>query len=201
MASRYILRRVLQSSRTGVLCRPLCTKLSQVTNLCQPGTSRMPFHKIQIKKFYSAQANFQVINIKDVEDFQKNVLDNDLPVIVDFHATWCGPCKMLGPRLESVVSSKEGKVVLAKIDVDDNSELAIEYGVQSVPTVMAVKKGEVQSVPTVMAVKKGEVQSVPTVMAVKKGEVQSVPTVMAVKKGEVTNKFIGVDDFVDKLID
>ncbi|GFR97992.1 thioredoxin [Elysia marginata] len=88
---------------------------------------------------------FEVINVQDEDDFKKRVLENDKPVIVDFHATWCGPCKLLGPRLEKLLSEENGKVIMAKVDIDENSDLAMEYGVRSVPTVMGMKDGKVQS--------------------------------------------------------
>lgn len=62
-------------------------------------------------------------------------------MIVDFHATWCGPCKLLGPRLEAIISNKEGQVSLAKVDVDENVEIAMEYLVESLPTVIGFKNG------------------------------------------------------------
>lgn len=91
----------------------------------------------------STTAKFEAFNVQDTTDFKERVLESPTPVIVDFHASWCGPCKLLGPRLESIVASREGKVHLAKIDVDDNADLAMEYGVQSVPTVLGVKNGKI----------------------------------------------------------
>jgi len=76
--------------------------------------------------------------IKDEEEFKEKVLKSDIPVIVDFHASWCGPCKLLGPRIEKVINNYEGKVHLAKVDIDENQELALEYGVSAVPSVIAV---------------------------------------------------------------
>lgn len=91
----------------------------------------------------STLANEFIINIQDEEDFKDRVTDNVAPVVVDFHAQWCGPCKILGPRLESLISSKDGKVILAKVDIDDNTDLAMEHGVQAVPTVLGMKGGKV----------------------------------------------------------
>lgn len=92
------------------------------------------------KRLYSSPAS-TCFNIQDEDDFQKRVLESSTPVIVDFHATWCGPCKLLAPRLEKIVDDQKGEVVLAKVDVDDNVEIAMQYGVESVPTVIAVSKG------------------------------------------------------------
>ncbi|NXT95453.1 THIOM protein, partial [Anhinga rufa] len=82
-------------------------------------------------------------NVQDGSDFQDRVVNNPKPVVVDFHAQWCGPCKILGPRLEKVVAKQEGKVLMAKVDIDDHTDLAIEYEVSAVPTVLAMKNGDV----------------------------------------------------------
>ncbi|KAJ2472404.1 hypothetical protein GGI02_001606 [Coemansia sp. RSA 2322] len=73
--------------------------------------------------------------------FDKDVLDSDVPTIVDFYAEWCQPCKMLGPVLSAAVE-KDGRVNLAKINVDENLDLAGDYKVSSLPTVMAFRDGE-----------------------------------------------------------
>ena len=86
-----------------------------------------------------AKATF---NVQDEEDFKKRVVDNNKTVIVDFHATWCGPCKMLGPRLEKVMTGFDGKADFAKVDIDSLSDLAFDYKVNSVPTVIALKNGK-----------------------------------------------------------
>ncbi|NWU97526.1 THIOM protein, partial [Upupa epops] len=82
-------------------------------------------------------------NVQDGSDFQDRVVNNPKPVVVDFHAQWCGPCKILGPRLEKMVAKQEGKVLMAKVDIDDHTDLAIEYEVSAVPTVLAMKNGDV----------------------------------------------------------
>ena len=88
-----------------------------------------------------------VANVIDVTDatFQKEVLDRSktTPVVVDLWATWCGPCKTLGPILEKVVGATGGKVVLAKIDVDKSPGVARAFQVQSIPAVYALKDGQV----------------------------------------------------------
>ena len=86
-----------------------------------------------------------IFNIQDEEDFEKRVMGSDIPIIVDFHAKWCGPCKLLAPRIEKVIAGKEGKVHLAKVDIDDNSDLALEYGVSAVPSVLAISNGAVKN--------------------------------------------------------
>ncbi|KAA0202254.1 hypothetical protein HAZT_HAZT007924 [Hyalella azteca] len=70
-----------------------------------------------------------MFNVQDEEDFQKRVIDSATPVIVDFHASWCGPCKLLAPRIEKVIAGKGEKVHLAKVDIDDISDVALKYGV------------------------------------------------------------------------
>lgn len=76
------------------------------------------------------------------EDFQNIVLDNKEPAVVDFWATWCGPCKMLAPTIEEIADELDGKIAVGKVDVDENRELAVKYGVMSIPTVIYFKNGE-----------------------------------------------------------
>ena len=75
------------------------------------------------------------------EGFDKALADGQL-MLVDFWADWCGPCKMLGPVIESLGDEYEGKAIVGKINVDDEQELAIRYGVMSIPTVIVFKGGE-----------------------------------------------------------
>ena len=75
--------------------------------------------------------------------FEEVVLKSDKPVLVDFWATWCGPCRMLCPVIEELATEYEGKVVVGKVDVDNNQEFAGKYGVRNIPTVLVFKDGEV----------------------------------------------------------
>ena len=75
--------------------------------------------------------------------FDEVVLKSDKPVLVDFWAPWCGPCRMLGPVIEELASEYEGRVVVGKVDVDNNQEFAAKYGVRNIPTVLVFKDGEV----------------------------------------------------------
>lgn len=70
------------------------------------------------------------------------VIGQDGPVLIDFWAPWCGPCKMLGPVLEEVEKEVAGKAVIAKVNVDDEQDLAVKYGVSSIPTMIVFKKGQ-----------------------------------------------------------
>jgi len=80
-------------------------------------------------------------HITDAE-FEKVVLKNDKPVLVDFYATWCGPCKMAGPVLDKLSDEFVGKIVIVKIDVDENPNAGATYGVQSIPTIIAFNGGK-----------------------------------------------------------
>ena len=75
--------------------------------------------------------------------FDEVVLKSDKPVLVDFWATWCGPCRMLGPVIEELATEYEGRVVVGKVDVDNNQEFAAKYGVRNIPSVLVFKDGEV----------------------------------------------------------
>lgn len=76
------------------------------------------------------------------QDFQEKVIDSDKPVIVDFWAVWCGPCRMLSPVLEEIGKEYSDKVTVAKVNVDDNPGIAAKYGITSIPTVYVFKDGE-----------------------------------------------------------
>ncbi|OHD07021.1 thioredoxin TrxA [Sphingopyxis sp. RIFCSPHIGHO2_12_FULL_65_19] len=75
--------------------------------------------------------------------FQNDVLDSDTPVLVDFWAEWCGPCKMIGPSLEEISDELAGKVVIAKINIDENPDAPGKYGVRGIPTMILFKNGEI----------------------------------------------------------
>ena len=75
--------------------------------------------------------------------FDEKVLKSDMPVLVDFWAEWCGPCKMVGPIMDELSKDFEGKAVVGKIDVDANQEFAAKYGVRNIPTVLIFQNGEV----------------------------------------------------------
>ena len=74
--------------------------------------------------------------------FDKLVLQSDKPVMVDFWAAWCGPCRMVGPIIDELSKEYDGKAVVGKVDVDNNQEFTAKYGVRNIPTVMLFKNGE-----------------------------------------------------------
>ncbi len=78
--------------------------------------------------------------------FQKEVLESDIPVLVDFFATWCGPCKMLAPVIDELAASYAGKVKVCKVDIDQSMNLAAKYQVQAVPTLAFFKNGQLAEV-------------------------------------------------------
>jgi thioredoxin 1 len=85
-----------------------------------------------------------VEKVSDAE-FDKEVLKSDKPVVVDFWAEWCGPCRMIAPALEEISSTLAGKVKIVKLNVDENPATAAKYGVMSIPTLMLFKNGELAS--------------------------------------------------------
>ena len=82
------------------------------------------------------------LNVNDAT-FEKAVLQSSLPVIVDFWAPWCGPCRMVGPILEKLAKEYSGKLLIAKVNVDENQQWASKYGVQSIPTMLFVVDGQI----------------------------------------------------------
>ncbi len=83
-----------------------------------------------------------IIHLKD-PDFRREVLESDAPVLVDFTATWCAPCRAINPTVEALATEYKGRVKVAKLDIDDNQATAQEYGIRSVPTLLLFNKGKV----------------------------------------------------------
>ena len=96
-------------------------------------------------------------NVTD-ENFEAEVLKADKPVIVDFWAEWCGPCKQIAPSLEEIASEMDGKITIAKINIDENPETPGRYGVRGIPTLMIFKNGSVADT-KVGALPKGQLSS------------------------------------------
>ena len=82
------------------------------------------------------------INVTD-DSFETDVKSSTLPVIVDFWAEWCGPCKQIAPTLEEIAKEMDGKITIAKLNIDENPNTPSEYGVRGIPTLMLFKNGEV----------------------------------------------------------
>ncbi|XP_008582083.1 PREDICTED: thioredoxin, mitochondrial [Galeopterus variegatus] len=130
MAQRLLLRRFLAS----VISReppqgqwiPLTSRVLQ-TPQCSPNS--LTVIPSPARTIYTTRVCTTTFNVQDGPDFQDRVVNSETPVVVDFHAQWCGPCKILGPRLEKMVAKQHGKVVMAKVDIDDHTDLAIEYEV------------------------------------------------------------------------
>lgn len=77
------------------------------------------------------------------QNFQQEVLNSEKPVLVDFWATWCGPCKMLAPTISQIADEQEGIVKVGKVDIDQQPQLAAQYGISSIPTLIVFKNGKV----------------------------------------------------------
>ncbi|MXQ80074.1 hypothetical protein E5288_WYG013535 [Bos mutus] len=144
MAQRLLLRRFLTSIISG---KPSQSRWAPVASRALQTPQYSPGYLTvtpsQARSIYTTRVCSTTFNIQDGPDFQDRVVNSETPVVVDFHAQWCGPCKILGPRLEKVVAKQHGKVVMAKVDIDDHTDLALEYEVSAVPTVLAMKNGDV----------------------------------------------------------
>ena len=99
-------------------------------------------------------------NIKDITDasFENDVLKSDRPVLVDFWAEWCGPCKMIAPTLEEIAKEYGGKITVAKVNVDHNQAIPAKFGIRGIPTLILFKNG-VPAAQKVGALSKGQLTS------------------------------------------
>lgn len=96
------------------------------------------FHKFEIHN----ENNIMALEFTD-SNFQEVALDSGKLVMVDFWAEWCGPCRIVGPVVDELSNDYEGKVVIGKVNVDNNSELSAKYGIRNIPTILFIKNGEV----------------------------------------------------------
>ena len=103
----------------------------------------MSVERIYVK--FELQKNINMALELNDSIFEEKVLKSDKPVLVDFWAEWCGPCRMVGPIIDELSKDFEGKAVVGKIDVDANQEFAAKYGVRNIPTVLLFKDGELVS--------------------------------------------------------
>lgn len=78
------------------------------------------------------------------ENYEKEVLESDKPVLIDFYADWCGPCRMMGPIIDEIAEEKGETIKVGKVNVDENQDLAMKYGVMTIPTIAIIKNGEVE---------------------------------------------------------
>jgi thioredoxin 1 len=85
-----------------------------------------------------------LITVTD-DNFEEEVIKSDKPVLIDFWATWCGPCRMIAPIVEQMATEYEGKAKIGKLDVDSNQQTSIKYGVRSIPTILIFKSGELKA--------------------------------------------------------
>ncbi len=103
-------------------------------------------------------ASDAIIEISD-SNFESEVVKSDVPVLVDFWAPWCGPCKAIAPIVEEISSTYEGKIKVGKMNVDENQSTTMKYGIRSIPTIIMFKGGEAVD-QIIGAVPKGEIEKV-----------------------------------------
>lgn len=122
----------------------LKSRLSKLQFTMLRNIQKLPLRNFQIAKLSTTFKNNESFKVQDLKDFNERVKNSKKPVIVDFFATWCNPCKALTPRIENVIAEKNGEVILAKVDIDEHTDLALDYDVGSVPVLVGIRNGKVE---------------------------------------------------------
>jgi thioredoxin 1 len=107
----------------------------------QPGA---PWYTPALQAIWRSSMNEKIVHTTDA-DFDKDVLQADKPVLVDYWAEWCGPCKMIAPILDEIAGEYGDKIKICKLDIDSNQETPPKYGIRGIPTLMLFKNGEVEA--------------------------------------------------------
>ena len=134
-----------QTGLSATLFPPAFPKLSGTHSLSlpnvRPGKPSDRSENRLADDFYQELIMSDILHVTDA-NFKEAVLDNPLPVVLDFWAPWCGPCRMIAPRLEAAAQTFDGRAVIAKYNVDESNEIAGQFGVRGIPTLMVFKSGE-----------------------------------------------------------
>jgi thioredoxin 1 len=110
----------------------------QKINICFLIFSYLKKRKKQVRIIWGKKMSFTITN----DNFQTEVLESPLPVLIDFWAPWCGPCRMLGPVIDQIADEYEGRVKIGKVNIDENGALADKHGIVSIPTLVLYNNGE-----------------------------------------------------------
>ncbi|XP_036407989.1 LOW QUALITY PROTEIN: thioredoxin, mitochondrial-like [Megalops cyprinoides] len=138
MVYRLLVRRIWTLPIKDLCCPTFCGSPS-IPSPLYASSSSLPLRSLSVISSHNVS-----FSVQDNKDFTERVINSSLgPVLVGFHAQWCGPCKILGPRLEKAIAKQQGRVAMAKVDIDEHTDLALEYGVSAVPTVIAIRGGNV----------------------------------------------------------